>query len=44
MIDSLFAVPKSESMKVNSLTSTGEIIRLVSNDEKIFYLNKDVAA
>ena len=44
MVDGLFSRPKPEDMKVNRLTKTDEIIKLVSNDDKIFFLNKDVAA
>ena len=44
MVDGLFSRPKPEDMKVNQLTSTDEVVRLVSNDEKVFILNKDVAS
>ena len=36
-------VTAARGPKVSDLTSTIEVVKLCSNDEKVFYLNRDVA-
>ena len=39
----LFGGAKADIEKVNKLTTTNDVVKLISTDEKIFFVNMDVA-